>query len=47
MLGGHQAQMLKSLEKKAEFETMGGFDGEVSDTPYLAQETFITDTITS
>ena len=34
-------------KNKAYFGMMGGFDGEVSELPYLARETFINGTIPS
>jgi len=45
MMGTHEAHLLMISQKKADFQMMGGLCGEVSKLSYLAQETFINDTI--
>ena len=43
----HEAHLLMISKNKAYFGMMGDFDGEVSELPYLARETFINGTIPS
>ena len=45
MMSTHEAHLLMISKNKAYFGMMGGFDGEASELPYLARETFINGTI--
>ena len=47
MIRSHEAHLLMISKNKAYFGMMGDFDGEVSELPYLARETFINGTIPS